>query len=204
MTDDIRNQPEGSTRLDDISGLLRDDITTRAALDQAESLNVLNAIEWTTRGKLKDVFTVSFYTKLHSMMFDQVWQWAGTMRSQTGTFANIGVAPALVPSELGRVAMEFSRRWKERADASLLPFIAAYHHQLVWVHPFDNGNGRWARLACDTVAERLTKSPRIIWASEDLSTPGDQRRGYIAALRHADEGDLEPLVRYLTRLNPGR
>ena len=45
MTDKIADQPEGATPLDDISGLLREDITLRGQLDEAESLNIVNALE---------------------------------------------------------------------------------------------------------------------------------------------------------------
>lgn len=38
MTDKIEDQPDGATPLDDISGLLRKDITTRQQLDEAETL----------------------------------------------------------------------------------------------------------------------------------------------------------------------
>lgn len=72
MTNAITDQPEGATPLDDISGLLRDDITTRGQLDEAEGLNIVNAVEWIERGRLVDVFTVKFYRELHSRMYDQV------------------------------------------------------------------------------------------------------------------------------------
>ena len=66
MTDKIADQPEGATPLDDISGLLREYITTRRQLDEAESLNIVNAVEWIERGRLGNVFTVEFYQDLHS------------------------------------------------------------------------------------------------------------------------------------------
>jgi len=49
MIDKIADQPEGATPLDDISGLLREDITLRGQLDEAESLNIVNAVEWLER-----------------------------------------------------------------------------------------------------------------------------------------------------------
>lgn len=75
MTDKITDQPEGATPLEDISGLLRDDITTRGQLDEAEGLNIVNAVEWLERRRFPDVFTVEFYQQLHSRMYDQVWSW---------------------------------------------------------------------------------------------------------------------------------
>lgn len=203
MTDKITGEPDGATPLDDISGLLRNDITTRAQLDEAEGLNIVNAVDWVERGRLDDVFTVRFYRELHTRMYDQVWAWAGALRSETGATPNIGVPPAAVPAELGRVAMEFSRDWQAHNEALLL-FIARYHHALVWVHPFNNGNGRWGRLACDAVVERLAAEPRLVWATDTLNVESDERSAYIEALREADAGNVRALVDYLEALNPGR
>ncbi len=204
MTDKIADQPEGATPLDDISGLLREDITLRGQLDEAESLNIVNAVEWLERGRLGDVFTVKFYKDLHLRMYDLVWSWAGVLRSDTGTRPNIGVSPESVPMELGRVAMEYDREWNASGEGGLLPFVARYHHALVSVHPFDNGNGRWARLACDAVVECLARKPSIVWATDTLVKNSNQRSTYIAALRHADQLNYQPLIDYLTELNPGR
>ena len=204
MTDKIADQPEGATPLDDISGLLREDITLRGQLDEAESLNIVNAVEWLERGRLGDVFTVKFYKDLHLRMYDLVWSWAGVLRSDTGTRPNIGVSPESVPMELGRVAMEYDREWNAGGEGGLLPFVARYHHALVSVHPFDNGNGRWARLACDAVVECLARKPSIVWATDTLVKNSNQRSTYIAALRHADQLNYQPLIDYLTELNPGR
>jgi hypothetical protein len=56
MTDRITHQPDGATPLDDISGLIRNDITSRTQLDEAESLNIVSAIEWLEHGRIADVF----------------------------------------------------------------------------------------------------------------------------------------------------
>ncbi len=204
MTDKITDQPEGATPLDDISGLHRDEISTRAQLDEAEGLNIVSAIEWLERGRFPDVFTVEFYQELHTRMYDQVWSWAGELRSVTGARPNIGVPPEMVPMELGRVAMEYNREWDDRGDEKLLPFIARYHHALVSVHPFDNDNGRWSRLSCDAVVEHLIKETPIVWATETLVKDSDERSVYISALKQADQLDYEPLIEYLTKLNGDR
>lgn len=204
MIDRITDQPEGATPLDVISGLLRKEITTRGQLDEAEGFNIVNASEWIERGRLGDVFTVGFYENLHTRMYDQVWSWAGELRSVTGARPNIGVSPAMVPMELGRVAMEYSHDWQARNGEPLLPFIARYHHALVFVHPFDNGNGRWSRLACDAVVAHLTKEPPIVWATDTLNKDSDERSTYIAALKQADLFNYQPLIDYLGTLNPIR
>ena len=204
MTDKISDQPGGSTPLEDISGLLRDDITTRGQLDEAESLNIINAVEWLERGRLPDLFTVEFYRELHRRMYDQVWSWAGMLRSDTGARPNIGVAPEQVPAELGRVAMEYNSDWEKGGDENLVSFVARYHHALVSVHPFDNGNGRWSRLCCDAVIEHLAKEPPLVWATDTLVKDSDERSQYLSALRQADHLDYDFLIDYLVGKNGDR
>lgn len=203
MSKAITTQPEDATPLDDISGLLRDDITNRKQLDEAEALNILSAQDWIARGRLGDVFAIPFYQKLHTNMFNQVWAWAGQLRSTTGAKPNIGVDPATVPMALGGVAMEYNRQWEDRIEEeSLLPLIAKYHHALVKVHPFNNGNGRWSRLACDAVMIRLAKDSPITWATDTLNIDSDERKRYISALKQADQFNHKPLIEYLSELNP--
>jgi fido (protein-threonine AMPylation protein) len=95
--------------------------------------------------------------------------------------------------------------WIERGRVGSV-FQLSFHHRLVWVHPFrnGNGNGRWARLACDAVAIRVLKQPPIVWASGDLATASQERSTYIEALRAADGLDHRPLVQYLSEHNPDR
>jgi Fic-DOC domain mobile mystery protein B len=173
-------------------------------LDEAESLNIINAVEWLERGRLPELFTVEFYRELHLRMYDQVWSWAGTLRSLTGARPNIGVAAERVPMELGRVAMEYNKEWAARDAEKLVPFIARYHHALVSVHPFDNGNGRWSRLCCDAVIEHLVKESPIVWATDTLIKNSEERTAYIAALQQADLANYQPLIDYLVERNGDR
>jgi fido (protein-threonine AMPylation protein) len=70
-----------------------------------------------------------------------------------------------------------------------------FHHQLVAIHMFPNGNGRHARLAADLLAERLGQPP-FPWGRSDLVSVSDVRAAYVAALRAADAGDLAPLLAF--------
>ena len=130
MTDAISDQPSGATAIDDASGLLQEDVRTRTELDEAETLNILNAHDWLENGRILEVFTVQFYRQLHTKMFDQVWVWAGALRSQTGVITNIGSAPAQVPTVLGEIGREFDTRWHTQGE-DLISFLADYHHRLL-------------------------------------------------------------------------
>jgi fido (protein-threonine AMPylation protein) len=71
-----------------------------------------------------------------------------------------------------------------------------FGYRLVVIHPFANGNGRWSRLASDALSVALG-GERFTWGGTSLTTPGTQRRTYIAALQTADtRGDLGPLLAF--------
>lgn len=63
------------------------------------------------------------------------------------------------------------------------------------MHPFPNGNGRWSRLAADTLITQLGGA-RFTWGGANLQVAGDARKRYIDALQAADKHDLEPLIRF--------
>jgi fido (protein-threonine AMPylation protein) len=137
MTDKITDQPEGATPLDDISGLLRDDITTRGQLDEAEGLNIVNAVEWLERRRFPDVFTVEFYQELHSRMYDQVWSWAGVLRSETGRCE--GRKP--VPDEVVLEARKLRRKNGRTGRILSLRKIACRLADMGYVAPSGNPYG---------------------------------------------------------------
>jgi len=70
-----------------------------------------------------------------------------------------------------------------------------FHHRLVFVHPFPNGNGRWSRLASDLLIVQ-NAGERFTWGRANLQTATDVRRAYIKALQAADRNDIEPLVAF--------
>jgi Fic family protein len=68
---------------------------------------------------------------------------------------------------------------------------AKLHHDFVLIHPFDDGNGRVARMLVNYLFMRQGYPPIIV--------PTEEKATYLAALRLADAGDLEPLADYLAR-----
>ena len=80
------------------------------------------------------------------------------------------------------------------------PFEAAarFHHRMVLIHPFPNGNGRHARFAADILLTEISDHPPVEWASGfDLQADNERRNAYIAALRAADRGDFGLLLAFV-------
>jgi Fic-DOC domain mobile mystery protein B len=189
MTRPIEVQDEASTTLseDERNGLIPSYITLREELNEAEQANILQAQEWAFARK-RDVLETKFLNNLHKRMFGRVWRWAGAYRT---TGKNIGVKPYRIPYELGQL-LDDCRYWIENGTYEPDEIATRFHHQLVKIHLYPNGNGRHARLATDLLLASLGK-PQFTWGSDSLIDQTQTRKDYIAALREADDHNIAPL-----------
>ena len=190
--------PPGATPLDpdELEGLRLSHITNRAELDRWEQDNIIEAETWTFRktNATKDtLLNVDFIRLLHKRMFRNVWTWAGEFRSSE---KNIGVECWSIGSTL-KILLDDVQFWIEHNVYSLDEIGAHFHHRLVAIHPFANGNGRHARLMADLLLVHLLNQPRFSWGSKNLVKAGDCRDRYIAALQAADQHDYAPLLEFV-------
>ena len=175
---------------DEVAGLVLTHITTRGELDRWEQDNITEALTWLEKKKLRDILNEGFIRELHKRMFGNVWKWAGKFRL---TDKNIGVPWAQIAASL-RNLLDDTRLWVESEKVSPDEMAARFHHRLVSIHPFPNGNGRHARLMTDLFLENVLDRPRFTWGSKNLSKISDARQRYIRALHAADEFDYQPLL----------
>jgi Fic-DOC domain mobile mystery protein B len=92
--------------------------------------------------------------------------------------------------------VEDCRYWVDHNTYEPDEIAALFHHRLVWIHPYANGNGRHARLATDLLLVSLSRD-RFSWGSENLADPGETRERYITALREADKHNIRPLLEFV-------
>ncbi len=195
--------PTGSTPLsdDDIQGLIPTWVMDRDDLNKAEAENIGHAVDWvrTRRGgwNPETLLAEPMMRELHERMFGDVWHWAGSYR---GVGTNIGVPPERIVSDLV-VLLEDVACQIDSADTPwpTVEVAVRFHHRLVSVHPFPNGNGRHARLATDILLIALDEPPFTWGAGQDLASQGGARTAYLEALRIADrEFDYDPLHIFAT------
>ncbi|MGH3521678.1 MAG: mobile mystery protein B [Mycobacterium sp.] len=187
--------PSGATPLepDEIEGLIPD-LQTTSELNEWEHANILKAYPWAfSRAGLK-VLDMQFVLELHRKMLDETWQWAGKLRWSD---KNIGVHWPTIPESLDQV-LNNARYWIEHNAYTLDEIAVRFHHQLVRVHPFPNGNGRHARLMADILLAHRS-APPLTWGSRKRSTHGTARELYLGALREADRGNVEALLKLARR-----
>jgi Fic-DOC domain mobile mystery protein B len=187
--------PEGATPLDDetIKGLIPS-IRTQGELNEFEANNIAHALIWAKKSRTlkRDLFSVSGLCLLHEKMFSETWTWAGKFRVRQ---TNIGVAPAQIQIQLGALLGDV-KYWLDNKTYPLDEIGVRFHHRLVLIHPFPNGNGRFARIAADLLISHNSGRP-FEWGGGSLQNASDRRRAYIQSLVVADrDGDYEPLLQF--------
>lgn len=199
MTDDytaLVEYPDGATPLDpdELNGLKFKHVSTRGELDQLEQAGITEGLKWLEKQKNPDVLSEAFVLELHKRLFGRVWRWAGTFRR---TEKNIGVDPIQVAIQL-RQLLDDAKYWVEHGTYPPKELAARFHHRLVFVHPFPNGNGRHARIMADAVLTKLLNESAIDWAGGyRLEAMNERRNQYIAALRAADGHDMSALLEFV-------
>lgn len=185
---------EGATPLDpdELAGLKYKHITTREQLDELEQANIVTGLLWLKKNITRDdVLTNNFAMDLHKALFKDVWTWAGTFRL---TEKNIGIDPFGISVALRNLLDDLSA-WIEYKSYPPVEAVLRFHHQLVKIHPFPNGNGRFSRIYADTVAEKYFAASPIKWGGRNLDKITQTRTDYINALKTADAGDISVLLK---------
>jgi len=194
----VMDYPEGATPLDpdEMEGLKYPHIETRGELDQLEQQNIQEGYNWLSRQrKYKHLLSEDFLKALHDKLLGSVWSWAGHFRKSE---KNIGIDPLNIPVEL-RNLLDDVRCWVENGTYNREEFAARFHHRLVKIHPFPNGNGRHARIMTDVILEKVLGVAPVNWGARTLGIDGEHRETYIQALRAADNNDYSSLIEFVSK-----
>ena len=188
------NHPDGATEIDpnESEGLIPKHITTQGQLNEWEQNNIIAAEKWAFLKNKSDVLTIEFTKKLHKKMFDLTWKWAGDFRRSN---KNLGVVWPMINMELGKLLEEVNYQLINNVYP-IREIATRFHHKLVAIHCFANGNGRHARLAADILLVSLGDK-RFSWGKGDLYNANNARKIYINSLRKADNYDCTDLLNFV-------
>jgi Fic-DOC domain mobile mystery protein B len=194
---DLFEAAEGATPIhpDDQKKLIPTGIQNRGDLNVAEEDNIASGLAWAKRRRAQPqtIVSESFSRALHKAMFGKVWRWAGAYREVE--LQGIGAPRWQIAAKCAELFEQY-RYWIEHETFSADETAVRFHHAIVFVHPFTNGNGRHSRLMADLLIERLGSEP-FSWGDGNLQdSTSALRRSYIAALRKADAGDFADLLRF--------
>jgi Fic-DOC domain mobile mystery protein B len=189
---DLLAQPEHATPLtpEERDGLIPSHVTLQSELDELEQQNILEADAWAALRK-RDPVGEPFARNLHRRMFRNVWSWAGTYRTSN---KNLGVGWQMILPRLYE-AMDQTTFWIDKKTFPTDEIAVRFHHTLVSIHPFPNGNGRWSRLMADILIVKLG-GKRFTWGGGALREADQTRKTYIGALKSADNQDFVPLLAF--------
>jgi Fic-DOC domain mobile mystery protein B len=181
----------GESPIDDISGLLVSGISTREQLNKIEAENIRKVIvkylaAKPTRRSAR--FDLSWLLQLHNEMLGEVWDWAGKVRTSE---MNLGVSPQEIEIALTSLLADLMN-W-EKYNCDLIEQAVMLHHRAVQIHPFVNGNGRWARLLAN-IWLKLQNHQTTAWPEAKIGTTSLIRDEYLVAIRAADDGDYTHLI----------
>jgi len=96
------------------------------------------------------------------------------------------------PEETQALMTDLIEWYQEKLkDKDLNPILLAseFHYKFIRIHPFDDGNGRTARILMNFILLQFGYPPVIIKTNDKLN--------YFAALRQADAGILEYFINYI-------
>lgn len=194
MTNPLVPVGDGHTPLDedDRVGLRLTYITTRGELYDAEQANMLRALAARRRPNVKRLLDDQYLRGLHKAMFEEVWTWAGQYRLREITF---GFDPTIISASVRDLVAD-AQTWVQHDTYERDELAVRFHHRLVVIHPFLNGNGRHTRVCADYLVRALG-AQRFTWGALRGGTTEEIRGRYLAALRRADrEDDFGDLIAF--------
>ncbi|WP_395052245.1 Fic family protein [Flavobacterium sp.] len=97
-------------------------------------------------------------------------------------------SPEETPSKMYDLLNWYKEKTKDKEVNPLL-VAAEFHYKFIRIHPFDDGNGRTARILMNFILMQFGFPPVII-KTED-------KANYFAALQLADAGNIEPFINYI-------
>lgn len=189
---DLFDEPEHATSLtpEEMRDLIPAYIAYRSELNEAEQENIAGALAWAL-GRKRDLMSEKFIRDLHRRMLGDVWKWAGKFRSSE---RNLGIPFYEIPVAV-RHLLDDTKTWIEFDTYAPDEIAVRFHHRMVQIHPFANGNGRHSRLMADLLIVRLGRE-QFSWGRQGLRKAGAMRKRYIAALQTADNHDIRPLLAF--------
>lgn len=139
--------------------------------------------------------------KLHDVSFGWIFpEWAGKYRKIQVTFSDKEAPPYFqVPELIKNLCEDLEERLKHlpaKEDESFIleavKLLAWFQHRFVFIHPFQDYNGRTARMLTILIALKLDLPPLEIKVEKEAD-----RKSYLTAMQKADGGDyslLEQLI----------
>jgi Fic-DOC domain mobile mystery protein B len=195
MSNSLLSNSPGNTPISEqeIEALIPN-LATQGELNEWERENIILAERWCFSPRVLKSFNPvceADLRELHRQMFGKTWKWAGSYRKTEKT---IGVPVVQINNAMAAFLGD-AEYWVKEKTFAADEIAVRFHHRLVHIHPFPNGNGRHSRLIADVMAVQLGR-PRFSWGRTNLQPGGAVREQYISAIKKADEGQIKLLMEF--------
>lgn len=171
-------------------------LNTTEAINLAEAQGVAEAEESLLHYDVDTRIDTYLILEIHKTAFGHLYDWAGKLR-----FVDVTVGSFTPPpySKIPNLMAEFSDQLQYlinsiKNENDLVYALAYAHHRILAIHPFNNGNGRTARLVTNLIAYMHGYEAVQIYHRE-----GTSREEYIQAVKKADNHDYQPLENIIKR-----
>ena len=179
---------------DPVTGVLRNRLGFTDAAELSAAEREISALAEMQLGErpVRGGFDLAHLREVHRRLFEQVYPWAGQLRSVAIAKRNLFCLPQYIESESGRV---FGQLAGESALRGLgrdrfVDRTTYYLSEVNAIHPFREGNGRAQRVFFTQLAEQ---------AGWRLDFSGTDQRENVAASVASFDGDPVPLRDVLDR-----
>ncbi|MBI5176666.1 Fic family protein [Candidatus Micrarchaeota archaeon] len=158
------------------------------ATNHADALGMIEKLA----GRRREGITEKQVLQLHAIILDKIdAQNAGKYRQEQVFITGTEHTPPKWQEVPGLMKDAIRELNSKNGGCGAIESAAKLHHELVWIHPFTDGNGRLARLLSNLRLMRAGFPPIIL----EKRT----RRTYYKTLERADGGDLRPIARLFAR-----
>jgi len=101
-------------------------------------------------------------------------------------------SPEETPALMGDL-MDWYEKESKSKELHPVQIAALFHYKLVQIHPFDDSNGRTARLLMNFILLKNDYAPLVIESND--------KKNYLIALNEADAGNINAFVEYIIILS---
>lgn len=116
---------------------------------------------------------------------------ANHVKTKTGEIFYFAT-PEETPAEMNDLMVWYNKKSKE-TEVNPILLTAEFHYKFIRIHPFDDGNGRTARILMNFILMQFSFPPTIIKSDKE------SKDEYFAALQLADAGNIEAFITYIAQ-----
>lgn len=172
-------------------GLKIKTIQTVGELDEYEEDNIAKGLLWLAKQK-DDPKKYNFWVKLHKKLFENVWSWAGKIRTH-----ELSNPDFCLPHEIWPQLYQLEQNLNSWISMNSYPtdhIVSKFHERIETIHPFANGNGRFGRILTEKICADL-KISKPTWGMRFSHNPAQRRKHYIDAIIAARKNlNYSPLI----------